>query len=150
MAGTCVHCACTETTPCAGGCAWADPERTICTVCATAAETARELVRVLGITATEATGLRLATARYDLLPLAQQTILVTLCRAMVDAIRDGLLEALHDEATAAIRESDRLSGFLLEHFAAQIGEEETTVDVVTRLLTPQIGKPYVLPGGLHA
>lgn len=31
--GTCKVCGCTETTPCEGGCAWADSTRTVCTAC---------------------------------------------------------------------------------------------------------------------
>ena len=33
LAGVCRVCGCTEDSPCPGGCAWADKERTICTTC---------------------------------------------------------------------------------------------------------------------
>ena len=36
--GVCRECGCTETTPCAGGCAWVDKTKTLCTACQMAKE----------------------------------------------------------------------------------------------------------------
>lgn len=34
LPGTCSQCGCTDDNACAGGCAWADEEHTLCTACA--------------------------------------------------------------------------------------------------------------------
>jgi hypothetical protein len=148
MAGTCRFCGCTESTPCAGGCAWVDDTQTLCTVCSDAAQTARELVNVLGIVAAgEGSSIRIARPRFEQLPLEGQRTLVRICREMVDAVRAGIMSLFSEDAVGAMREIDRLSAFLLEHFDSQIGADDTAVDVALQLLEHVPPAPrIVLPG----
>jgi hypothetical protein len=145
-AGICRHCGCSETNPCIYGCAWTDDTRTLCTVCSDVVDTARELVTAAGVQI-GGSGIRLVTTDFDKLPLERQTILVKACRELVDSVRDGIALAMNDEAIEAIRAMDRLSGFVLEHVPeAEIGAEETAIDVAMRLLQPHLGSRIVLPG----
>jgi hypothetical protein len=143
--GICTYCGCTETAPCDGGCAWTDRTATVCTVCADAAKTATELVAVLGIAAAKGDVLTLNAGRFDALPTETQRFLVALCRTMVEEIRLGIAAGLNEEAVEAIRDLDRLSGFLLEHCAEDIGEDETAVDVALRKLALVTGSRLVMP-----
>ena len=144
--GLCRYCACSETNPCIYGCAWTDDTRTLCSVCADAVGTARALVDAAGVAiATE--GIRLVTSSFDRLPLERQAILVKTCRELVDSVREGIALALNDEAIEAVRQVDTISGFLLEHFPQEVGDDDTAADVIARVLTPHIGSRIIVPGG---
>jgi hypothetical protein len=147
-AGTCRYCECTETAPCAGGCAWTDETLTLCTVCAEVVETARELVHVLHITAADAAApLRVGVASFNTLTVAEQRTLVTICRALVDNVREGIAAAISEEAVEAIRQVDAIGAFLLQHCPDQVGDDDTAADVVLRILDRNLGSRLVLPGG---
>lgn len=147
--GTCRYCACQDATPCEGGCAWADADETLCSVCAEAARITSELVQILGIVATNPkAAIRLSAARWELLSLEQQRVLVMTCRATIEGIRLALIDALGEEAVAAGVELNIISGFLLEKFQEQVTEDDTTSSAVLRLLEPHIGSRIVLPAGV--
>lgn len=145
--GICQFCGCREHAACEGGCAWANAEETICTRCAAAVDIASELVTILGvIAAAPKSGMRLATARWELLPLEQRRTLVQTVRATVEGIQQALHEALEADVQEAIVELNAISGFLLERCPDRVGDEDTTSDVVIRLLEPYVGSRIVLPG----
>lgn len=147
--GTCVYCACTEAQACEGGCAWADATESICSSCAVAAAIAGELVAILGAIATNPkAGIRLATAKWDALPLAQQRVLVMTCRATIDGLRIALKDEMGLDADCAGVELSLITGFLLERCPDAIGPEDSASDVVIRLLEPHIGSRIVLPDGV--
>lgn len=147
-ADTCKFCDCTEAFPCEGGCAWSDDARTVCTICAESARIAGELVAILGVVAANPkAGIRLATAKWELLPLEQQRLLVGTCRATIDGIRQALIDALAEDAIAAGVELNIISGFLLEKFADQVTDTDTTSSAVIRLLEPHIGSRIIMPAG---
>jgi len=147
VAGLCRYCACQDESPCeAGGCAWSDDARTICSLCAESVHIAAELVAILGVVATNPkAGIRIATAKWERLALEQQRVLVLTCRATIEGIRDALLAALGDDAIAAGVELSIISGFLLERFSDQVTEDDSTSRAVIRLLEPHIGSRIVLP-----
>lgn len=146
----CQYCRCTEAQACDGGCAWANPEETICTLCASAAETASELVRVLGAVVDQAkVGMSLAFLVWEQLTLEQQRVMVMTCRATVDAIRQALLETMAEEVLEANAEITLIANFLTEKCRPQLDEEETVSANVIRLLEPHVGSRIVLPAGLR-
>lgn len=146
MTGTCQYCGCTTAEACAGGCAWANAEETLCTVCADAAETATVLVSVLSVTLVqEGATLRLVTNRFERLATADQATLVRLCRTLVEGMRQGLSAEVVEEAGDAIRQVDRISAFVLEHFPGDVHEDDSAASVVLRLLGRTVGSPLVLP-----
>lgn len=149
--GICTHCSCTEHNPCSGGCAWTDDDRTVCTQCAAAVDIASELVKILGaVAAHPKAGIRLATARWELLPPEQQRTLVMTMRATVDGIRQALLDQLTEEAVVAAIEFNAIQGFLLERCPHELErDEERLSDVVMRLLDPHVGGRIVMPGGVR-
>ena len=150
-ADTCRYCDCQEFAPCEGGCAWANEDRTICSSCQAAVDIASELVKILGAVATNPkAGIRLATAKWELLPLAQQRLLVMTTRATVEGIREALLEGLGTDAVAAGVELNVIGDFLLERCPDQVGEEDSVSAVVLRLLDPHVGSRIVLPDGARA
>jgi hypothetical protein len=144
---TCIYCGCSEAEACEGGCAWADETQTVCSICASAAQTAAELVKILGVVLTKHVGATVAFAEWDQFATEQQRLLVMTCRATVDAIRDGLLQALGEDAVEAQMEVAVLARFLLARCPEELQEEnEGLSDVVIRLLEPHIGSRIVLPG----
>lgn len=148
-AGTCRYCRCTEEQACDGGCGWSDDAQTICTLCAESARIAAELVAILGVVATHPkAGIRLATAKWDLLPLEQQLVLVMTCRATIEGIRAAILEALGEDAVAAGVELNIITGFLLEQFPDKVTDADTASSAVMRLLQPHIGSRIVMPSGV--
>ncbi len=146
MTGVCRICGCTESTPCAGGCAWTDAAQTLCSTCLDAGETAAELVRVLGITLAPS-GLALTVRNFDELSPDNQAALVTIVRELVDSIRDGIAAAMSEEAIEAIRQVDAIGAFLLQHCPTEVGDDDTAADVVLRILDHNLGSRIVLPGG---
>lgn len=147
--GTCRFCSCQEHTPCEGGCSWADDARTICTQCEYAAAVARELVKILGVLATNPkAAIRLTTAKWELLEHASQQALVMTVRATVEGIRGAVAEMMTADAIDAVVELNAIAGFMFEHCPEELaGEGEQLSDVVRRLLTPHVGKRVVLAGG---
>jgi hypothetical protein len=147
VAGICCYCGCSETNPCMYGCAWTDDTRTLCSACSDARDTARVLVEAAGVAIQ--LPLKLVTTSFDALPLERQAALVKVARELVDGMRDGIALAMNEEAVAAVRDLDRLTGFVLEHVPeAEIGAEDTAVDVAIRLLQPHVGSRIVVPGGV--
>lgn len=147
---TCVYCGCSEAQACDGGCSWSNPEQTICTLCASAAETAAELVRVLGAVVDQAkVGMSLAFLVWEQLTLEQQKVMVLTCRAVVDTVRVGILEAIGEEAQIAVGELHLLTQFVLEKCPDQIRDEDALSDVVIRLLEPHVGSRITLPPGVR-
>jgi hypothetical protein len=143
----CLYCGCTEHAPCDGGCAWANAEETICTVCQAAVDIAAELVTILGVVAANPkAGLRIHSAKWTALTVDQQRVLVMTTRATIDGIRAALLESIAEDAVAAALELNVITGWLLEKAPEAIGVEDTASDVVIRLLAPHVGSRIVLPG----
>lgn len=148
-ADTCKYCGCQEFSPCEGGCAWADENKNLCTVCAHAAQLAGELVVILGaVAANPRLGIRLATAKWEALTLEQQRQLVMTMRATVDGIRSAIFDAIADDQITAAVELNVITEFLLEKCPDQVGDEDSVSDVVMRLIEPHIGSRVVIPGGV--
>jgi hypothetical protein len=148
--GTCVYCGCTETTPCEGGCAWADDSQTLCTVCLGAGAVAIELIAALGIVAAKPDAkLRLTKpSTFDALDIEAQRQIVGTCRRWLDAIQLHVAGELGERAIANGEELDVITAFLLEHCPEELARvpDQSLGQVVIRLLEPQVGRRIVLPG----
>jgi len=150
MAGTCRYCGCTEAAGCVGGCSWEDATQTLCSICAAAAKTATELVQILGVVLTKHIGATVAFTDWAQFTEDQQRLLVMTCRATVDAIRDGLMQALGEDAVESQMEVTVLTRFLMYRCPEELHhEDEGLSDVIIRLLEPHVGSRIVVPGGLR-
>jgi hypothetical protein len=143
---TCRFCSCSNETPCAGGCAWTDETRTVCSQCQAAVDVAEKLIAVLGQVITrQMPKRRLALPTWADLELPEQQLLVMACRATVDAIQEALLEGMTVDAVSAGIELNALEGYLLERYPEELQTDEPTSAIVMRLLEPHVGARIVVP-----
>jgi len=146
--GTCRFCGCQEADPCEGGCAWTDETRTLCTACVPAEAFIRDFIPILGAVERNAKApVRVVIDRWDALTLKSQRVLVMVTRAMMDVLRDALLDDITDETIRAGAELNAISGYLMEHCRDEMRPGDTLSGLVIRLLEPHVGNRIVLPGG---
>lgn len=147
--GECTFCACTERAPCAGGCAWTDETRTLCTACLEARGLAAQLLEIVVIAGKRSRPFLSfgGDVTWDTLAGDQAQLLVMAVRAVLERVQQALAE-LDDTAVAAIGECDRIHAFLLAHCPEQLRDETSLGEVVTRLLEPHVGSRIIVPRGL--
>jgi hypothetical protein len=129
--GTCVYCSCTDERPCAGGCAWVGPERTLCDQCAVGVKVGQLVSKVIE-------SLKQPTApTWAARPFPDQQLLVMSARALLDTVaaqRD-------DEVRLVMAELRELMDALAKRYpeaVAQAQQRELSLkDLVLGLLGPE-------------
>ena len=149
--GVCKFCECTDEQACEVGCAWADAEHTVCTLCNTAVTVAGSFLTVFNEVRFRERPQRLADrdVTWSALSPHHQRVLVMVTRAVCESWVETNLLQLSEEAIenlAAANELGLIAELLATKAPHELREGETVSQMVTRLLEPHLGTGLILPG----